>query len=254
MADDDKKLFKAFIIPPQFRRTNIGGQSPDVAAENRRLVAMMEKAPPKTVTAEMMFATPTLSINHITENLGFDQREEKVWNEKLSGILHGSTNELVMRKALFQTMAQSKLPHEKRAVMFQRSMGYYKDRVKKSMVEVVTPDALLQKSGERGGKYFKRSSYTSKDGKTKHRYFYSEDDYKKSKGAHVSGEEAEGSYINKQVMGAVEKAGKNGCALKSLQPLVKKYGAKKVGAMLKQSTSGGQLQYKRGKLYKGASK
>jgi len=416
-----KRMIKAFIIPPQFSRNRIGGQMPNVAQESRRLIAMMGKHPPKTVTAEMMFTTPTMRVEKIVDGLGFNQQQEQVWSAWLNDMLHNSTNELTMRKALFEKMQESRLPHEKRQVMFQRSLGYFKDRIRKSVVEIVTPDELLKahkdrmpggladkkkpsdfdpealragikvemehtndrttareiamdhlaedpayyrklktiekslekatgpKGGEydvvggkkvyrkkgvkrkkgsrkdvrtggtkpppsegeqraklamqegqkrtqvfrqieekfgisrrdwfklspdeqskvldklssgekslekadpKGGKYFKRTSYTSKSGKPRHRYFYDEDSYKKSKGAHVSGEDAERSYIDKCVTKAVEAGGKDGCSLKSLQPLVKKYGAKKVGAMLKERTSGGQLQYKRGKLYKGTN-
>lgn len=107
------------------------------------------------------------------------------------------------------------------------------------------------KSDPRGGTYVKR---VPKSGGG-FRYFYDEDKYDAHAGAHVSGPDAATAAITKAVNGHVEAAGKNGCELKAMHPLVKRYGAKMVGGYLNGAVKDGSLVYRGKRLFaKGAVK
>lgn len=102
----------------------------------------------------------------------------------------------------------------------------------------------LEKADARGGNYYRRVPKKSGKGYT---YYYDEDKYKSSKNAHVKGQDAANSYIQKTVFkrASCEK----GCELKALTDLVKRYGSKQVGNSLKDAHTSGKLTFKSGKLY-----
>jgi hypothetical protein len=108
------------------------------------------------------------------------------------------------------------------------------------------PKEKLKKSDPRGGTYVKRVPKAGGG----FRYFYDEDKYKNHEGAHVSGKDAAEATVTKAVAGHIKNAGKAGCELSALKPLVKRYGAELVGGMLNGACgNGGNLQYKNGRLF-----
>ena len=106
-------------------------------------------------------------------------------------------------------------------------------------------DKELEKAFTPGGTYHKRVPKANGKGYT---YYYDEEQYKRSKNRHVSGDEAASDYISDEVHKAVEGAGKDGCDIGTFEPLVKKYGAKKVGEVMS-AHNGKKIKFKGGKFY-----
>lgn len=188
------------------------------------------------------YLTPTAVVN----GLGLEKGQESSWIKFLESNLRAD-NELVLRKAVMDKARDDKLHPTVRRAVLERALGAYR-WMKKSMVMVTTPDELLKAGGEpKGGRYAKR--VLSKDGK-RYRYFYDEEKYKAWGGAHISGEEASHTAIRNGIQKAVQNGGTNGCELKCLQPLVKRYGHKMVAAILDEDVKkNGKLKFAKGKLY-----
>jgi hypothetical protein len=100
----------------------------------------------------------------------------------------------------------------------------------------------LVKAEAKGGSYHRRVPRKGGKGYT---YYYDEDKYAASKNAHLDGPATRSARLTKAVLGAVEGAGKSGCAIKSLRDM-----AKKVKGCLEK----GDLSYKKGMLYRKAMK
>ncbi len=111
-----------------------------------------------------------------------------------------------------------------------------------TVIDARTGEELV-KAFTPGGNYHKRVPRKSGKG---YNYYYDEDSYKRSKGRHVSGEEAGNEYIGTQIQKAVEEAGDGGCDIGTFEALVKKYGAKRVAGVMKE---GGKYSFKKGKLF-----
>lgn len=98
----------------------------------------------------------------------------------------------------------------------------------------------LFKAEARGGSYHRRVPRKSGKG---YAYYYDEEKYKRSKGAHLDGEGAAKARIRSTVDKAMEAEGS--CPVERLKSLVKRYGAQMVGDVCK----AGGYQFKKGKLY-----
>ena len=112
----------------------------------------------------------------------------------------------------------------------------------------------IEKAAKEGGMYHRRVAYKSKDGKDKHRYFYTEDAYNRSKVAHQSGEEMAKQALHKDLDGALDGAGEQGCSPDDLKKLAKKHGGKTLAKTLAERCGKeGNVKYKGGRFY-GAKK
>jgi len=201
-----------------------------------------------------------LSVDSVLDGLGLSQAETNEWKQFLKKAMTGG-NELVVRQDIMAKMLTEKMDPAMRKAIFQRSMILYRDTMKKSRVNVVTVDELrkcmeepesrfyiradLHKADPKGGKYFRRAM--TKSGK--YRYFYDEDSYKRSSGAHVNGEEAAHSAIRKAVGARIKGAAGKGIKIKDLGDLVKRYGKAAVSKALQaECGADGGLTFKKGCL------
>lgn len=216
------------------------GQVPRAAIREMNELVM---TPPKKFKPAMLLDhnEPRLSVDSVLNGLGFDPAKQNDWRKFLQKALH-LDSEVVMRRDLMSKMREEKLNPELRKALFQRSMSYYRGRFQKS-VEVVSIDALY-KAEPKGGKYHRR--VMGKGGK--YRYYYDKEKYERSKDAHLDGDTAARKAIKSNVHKILESSGDNGCDVKQFQGLVKRYGSKMCGEVMKGMQSEG-LTYKGGKLY-----
>ena len=231
-------------VPPSFRLVRTGGQVP--TRDNIEALRMAQRPAPEFNAAMLMQHTdPVMRVEGIVKGLGLDVARESSWKKFLEDQLNGGTNELVMRKALYQRMMGERMEPELRKAIFQRSMSYYKEKMRKSLVQIVTADEILEKAEARGGSYHRR--VPAKGGKG-YRYIYDEEKYNTREDAHLSGVDAKSMRIQKAVTGMVTAAEK-GCSVEEMKALSKKFGSKEVASVLKkQCSEGGTLQYKGGKF------
>jgi len=249
-----KGQFPTFKLPAEANGwTRVPGQVP--TKEDRQIVKYAMKKP-KPFKASMLLdhTEPRLSVDHVLDGLGFDPGKYNEWKKFLQKAL-AQENEVVMRKDLVSKMREEKLDSGLARALMQRSLMYRKGQLTKS-TEVYSPDMIrdmllmkrknyeLEKAEAKGGNYYRRVAKKSGKGFT---YYYDEDKYKRSRNAHVNGEDAANSYIQKTVFSRA--GGEKGCAVKELKDLVKRYGSKRVGSSLKDAHTNGKLTFKKGKLY-----
>jgi len=127
-------------------------------------------------------------------------------------------------------------------------------QVGRTAMEIVELEDLSKSAAPKGGKYFKRAPIQKAGAKTRWRYFYSQEDYDKHRGAHLSGEDTERAYLGSKIVKAVEAAGGKGCHPKELKGLVSRYGHRKVAQALRESVKGGKLSFKKGRFQGKATK
>jgi len=228
---------------PASHLSRIGGQVPSNA--NMELLRLAQAKPKPANAAQLLqYTDPIMRIEGITKGLGLDEAQMSSWNKFLESQLDGDTNELVMRQALYQRMMGERMDPELRKAIFQRAMMYQKGKVKKSLVEIVSPDELLQKADPRGGEYHRRVPKKSGKG---YNYFYEEEKYNSHPGAHLSGKDARSARIQKAVTSLVESCDK-GCSLADMKALAKRHGTKDVASVLKKQCGCGAMTYKSGKF------
>lgn len=224
----------------------IPGQVPSREAIDALRLA--QQAPPKFTPAMMLrqggaYMTP----KSVVEGLGLDRAQESSWTKFLETTLH-APNEVVMRKAIMARTLNERMDPALRKAILERAIIAYRG-LQKALI--TTPDELL-KGEPKGGKYVRRVPNESKRG---YRYFYDEEQYKKWGGAHMSGEEATTTAIRSGIQKAVQNAGAEGCDLKALKPLVKRYGSKAVASVLDDDVKkSGKVRYKNGRLFAGTPK
>jgi hypothetical protein len=230
------------------RQARIGGQVPrrsqrfDDQAEAARALLTM----PRPATAAMLLdhTEPRMTARSVVSNLGFDQVAEENWRRFVGETLGGTASEVTARQKLCGKIREENLGPELGRALGQRAMSYWRS-MQKSAVLVVSADELLAKAEARGGKYHRRMPRQGGG----YRYFYDPEQYARHNGAHVSGDEAARVAIRKAVAELLEEAGDGGCPLERLQPLVKRYGAKVVGAVLSADVKErGKLRFENGKL------
>lgn len=239
---------KSGQTPPAFRHSRIPGQVPSRA--NLKALRLAQKPAPAFNAAMLLeHNEPVMRIEAITKGLGLDPARESSWNKFLDDQLNGGVNELVMRKALYQRMMSERMEPAMRKAIFQRSMTYHQGKMEKSVVQVVTPDEILEKAEARGGSYHRR--VPAKSGKG-YRYIYDPEKYASRADAHLSGAEARDTRIKKAVTSMLEE--KTECSPEDMKALAKKFGAHEVASVLKkQCGEGGPMEFKNGKFKKKAT-
>ncbi len=393
MPTDPKRLIKAYMIPPAFKTQRVPGQVPDLEAI--RLQKEVEK-PPKEFSVARLLAhdDPILKVEAIAQNLGFDIQTENDWSAFLGDVLTGG-NEVSIRKAVLSKCIEEKLDPALRRAILARSLNYWRGKMRKSLIEVVSPDELaksgryitrselalytkenikkvedslgyagkvtlnelkaaggqmklyidlekskevkkrdgglltiaevkkraadyleksnpsykkitiyardqenslekllnkikytgnighsfsivvdpdssdykesfgwdgdgsdhigkiqvekveeFKKSGAIGGTYYRK--VPKKKGKGDN-YYYTREDYNKSKQAHTSGQDNERTYLSGKVQDTISKAGEKGCDVAGFEELVKKYGAKKIANSLREGKD--SYEFKKGRFY-----
>lgn len=233
------------FTPPAFRNARIAGQVP--SRDNIKALRLAQKPAPAFKAAMLLEHTePVMRIEGITKGLGLDPARENSWKKFLDDQLNGNVNELVMRKALYERMMNERMEPAMRKAIFQRSMNYCREKMSKSVVQVVTVDEILEKAEARGGSYHRR--VPAKNGKG-YRYIYDPEKYATRSDAHLSGAEARDNRIKKAVTAMLDE--KTECSPEDMKALAKKFGAHEVAAVLKkQCGDGGAMEFKNGKFKK----
>lgn len=113
------------------------------------------------------------------------------------------------------------------------------------------PVQPLKKAEAKGGNYHRRVPRKNGKGYT---YYYDEGKYAASRNAHLDGPATRSARLTKAVLGAVDGAGKKGCAVKSLRDMAKREGKDHVAAAIKGCIENGDLTLKKGVLYRKALK
>jgi hypothetical protein len=109
----------------------------------------------------------------------------------------------------------------------------------------------LQKAGEaKGGLYHRR---IPKPGGG-YRYIYDEESYKRRKDAHHEGGERKKHAMGQEILRMAQEAGHEGCDMKGMRRLAKKYGRAEVAEHLKGACKKGRLVYKGKRFFLGKGK
>lgn len=242
-------MTERFILKKSIHLAHAGGRIPGQVPSKETIALMrtMQDVPPKFHPAMLLQQGGAyLSPVSVVSGLGLDKAQESSWIKFLETNLRAD-NGLLLRKAIMAKAQGEGLNPALRNAILERSLMAYRD-MRKSMVDVVTPDEL-RKGEAKGGAYTKRVTLAS----GRHRYFYDDEKYKASKHAHISGEDASRTAIRSGIQKAVQTGGPKGCELKTLQPLVKRYGHKMVASVLDEDVKkNGKLRFKKGRLYSGS--
>ena len=137
---------QAFMIATWARRSRYPGQVPGhrVLQDMRdaREVERMASEPPKTMIEALQANTaPVLTPAKIVDNLGLPIQQQLQWAQFLRDAANGAPNEITFRQTLIERFRNERLDPDLRNAIFQRSMSYAR-HVRKSMLEVFTPDEL----------------------------------------------------------------------------------------------------------------
>lgn len=226
-------------VPPVYRMMRTPGQVPSV--QNLAILRTMEAVPRPMTTARLMAVRGMyLSPESVVDGLGFDPGQRNEWVRHLNTAL-GGDNEAVVRQRLYSKLLASGMDPGMRKALFGRALSCYRDMNKSVLV---VPLDSLEKAEPKGGKYYRRVQ-TAKGG---YRYYYDEDKYRNSTDVHVDGKDAAGKAIRTGILKKMEDVGDSGCDIKEFQTLVKRYGAKAVGDVMRQACTDG-MKFKGGKLY-----
>jgi predicted transcriptional regulator len=218
------------------RRRREPGQVPGRSQEERAIMRMAREKP-KPWSVDRMTDVPRTSPQRVVDGLGMDVAQASSY-EKFLEDTRGAPNEVAFRRSIMGKMIDDNLDPSLRRELFKRSLQYH--RFRKSMF-------ILEKADPKGGKYHRRVQ--GKGGR--YRYYYDEDQYKRSKDAHVDGKEAANTAIEKAIATRLDETGEQGCKLDELKKLVKQYGADHVGSVCKTMAGAGKMKFKKGVLYKG---
>jgi len=254
---------KRTLSPSQFNtRRPLTGQVPSKSQlEGLQLVKEASKPPTRFKIEDMTNQTGSyLSLSSVLNSLGMDKSAEGEWSTFLGETLD-HRNTMGVRQAIVAKMYADGMDPSLRRALLQRSMRYRRDMLEKSFRKIVTVDELkkaqerpdkrfvlggvdrLKKAEARGGSYVRRTT----SAKGKHRYFYDDESYVKSKGAHLNGGDVAKSAIKKSVSDGITAGGSKGMAIKDLGGLVKRYGSAMVKDALKAECGGeGSFKFKKG--------
>lgn len=221
-------------------RTRIPGQVP--TREQIELIRLVKEQPPEMSVARLLDQDgPRPTVTSILGDLGLDAVQYQDWSKFLGEVVRSATNEVTLRQDIMSKCLNERLDGGLRRAILLRSLVHWRS-LRKGLVQVVTVGDL-QKAVSPGGAYHRR---VPKPGGG-YRYFYDEDRYVNSKGAHTGGAENAERYIHAQIQKCIEKSGKAGCGVEAFKSLVQKYGAKTVGAVLSKN-HGKTFEFRKGKF------
>lgn len=128
-----------FVIPPRFRDSRTPGQVP--SREGMAALRLAEQKPPGAkFTAQRLLehgAEPRLTPESVVKGLGLDAATESGWVKFLGSTVNNATNELVVRKALFEHFREHPTDPVLRNVIFARALSFYRSRMGKSIEGVI---------------------------------------------------------------------------------------------------------------------
>lgn len=221
------------VTPPRFRTMRWPGQVPSKEKLQLQKQAQ-QKAPP--IEALNRFDKPVIDARSIVSDFGWTLDKIVEWESYIQHALLSSANELEFRKTLMIKAFSEGIEPIVRNLIGVYGMQYWRQMRKSSFY------IDLEKAEARGGNYYKRVP----SGKG-YRYFYNEDQYHQSKGAHLDGERAQGGYLVNKVK--VLLTTNKGTDHKIFKGLVKKYGIDKIESVLKGCQEKGNLKIEKGKFY-----
>jgi hypothetical protein len=227
------KLFKAFIVPPNFAMESHPGQVPlNVRAQN--LEKMLAK--PKELTEADLFRDTSnrFTSGSVLDGLGLDRAVSEDYRKFLDGQVRAVPNETRFRQEVVERMLGDKLPPELRRVLADRAVTFY--RYTKSLQKAILSLDDLRKAEPRGGSYFRR--VTSGNG---HRYYYNPDKYLTRDDAHVSGPEIVKERLAKRLS---DVAGDGAKLKETFEALSKRWGKATVQEALAHAIEKGLLSKK----------
>ena len=246
-------LSKSTVIT--WGQTSVDGQVPGRNhghAQGMRLDPELEKLTtqrPADWSEERFHERPIVSARDIVSGLGLSASREDILATQIQHEVDTTMNAMQLRRNLMQMFLTEAFLPEARQHVVSRAVQYFQSSMTKShRVEIYTPDELLQKAEATGGKYYKRSTNDS----GRHRYFYDQADYEKSKGAHVDGGEARSSFIKNAVYTKTCKAGGGGCEVSAFENLSKRFGHKAVYDAAKSLADEQKVFFKGAKFFKGS--
>lgn len=186
-----------------------------------------------------VLSQPILTARSVVDGLGLPFSQEQEWVRFLQREVVGQGNELAFRKAVVVKAQADNLDPVVRNLINLRSLKYYRG-IKKSL-----PIFVLQKALPRGGSYYRR--VPKKNGKG-YNYYYNQETYDRSRGAHLGGEDTSNGYLSNKIKNILTNAGSNGNG-SLFKNLVKKYGLDKIVNVMEDVRKKGNLKVNNGKFY-----
>lgn len=193
--------------------------------------------PPKPISVEQSLELPINSVFDIVRGI-IDSTKIEEWINFINNLIVTVPNGLALRKEI--AIFGRELDPMARNIILMRTMKYY-NQINKSFIRF---NIDLEKAVPRGGNYFRRVPKKSGKG---YNYYYTEDDYNRSKSSHLSGENAHVSYLGNKVKNIL--VNKNGSDASVFKNLIQKYGIDKVENILKTSVEKGDIKIKGNKFY-----
>lgn len=195
---------------------------------------------PPEWSMDRMFDRPILIAGDVVGGLGFGVVEESQWIGIINHAVFSSDNELEFRKEIMVQMADRDLDPIVRNIISMRAIQYYRT-MNKSLRYTID----LQKAEPRGGSYYRRVPKANGKGYT---YYYSEDQYHRSKQSHLDGDRAAGSYIENKIKNILATNGGKGGA-KVFKGLVTKYGLSQSSSVLEGLVKRGLVKVNKGEFH-----
>lgn len=135
----------SYLHPSQvFNHVRVPGQVPD---RDRLDAIKLAQTPPKPFSVARLLAqkSPVPTPASIVKNLGFDVATMEEWVGFLERTISNSINEIVLRQDIMAKCLNEKLEGALRTTILDRAMKHWRE-YRKAMIEIVTPDQLLQKA------------------------------------------------------------------------------------------------------------
>lgn len=267
-------------IFPEAARERHPGQVPKLTSGRGMFAPAIDPSrPAPKFTMQRFFdeTRPILRVRAITDGLGLEKHFAKDIQRIVGNEVKGATGELTFRQGLLGQLRMKSMDSTVRRVVMNRALDFYKRNRRGrgagplTMHKAVTPVAEraarerglspaeaeeeagkdpsdvkeeLTRARKQGGDYHRRIPKESGG----YRYVYDEKRYKKRKDAHLSGNETRKQYLKRAVCELIG----DGCEVRHLQTLVKRYGPADVAEAI---SSNGSVCMDAGKLkYVGGAK
>lgn len=241
--------------------------TPGQVPTKERIAAMkLAEEKPKDWKAESHFGTGLYTSGmSVMEGFGFDVATQKRYAQiteeavnrpgvNVFDAVHGRTT-------LMATMTADGVDPDIRREVARRFIEYLKfmsksevriyttQELKKSLESKVSGKGESLEKGAAGGKYYRR---VPRDGKKGYTYYYDEDAYKRSRRSHVNGAEAAKEVVKGAIFRSLDKSGS--ADIKDFKALVKRYGSKLVGEVMREAVKGGKMRFEKGRLHLATNK
>ena len=181
--------------------------------------------------------SPVSTAKEVIAGLGFSISQEKEWTIFLQSQITSQKNELEFRKSIVLKAISDNLDPFLRNIIMVRAIKYFRT-MKKSI-----PFFMLRKAIPRGGSYYRRVPKKSGNG---YNYYYNQETYERSKGAHLGGPDTVSGYLGNKIKNILSNGAQNPEVFKNL---VKKHGLDKIESVMKELQKKGNLKISKGKFY-----